>query len=711
MRPTIFIANSRSGGLWWRIPLALFLWLGLALPIVGGIAVVHTIRTHATGLPLVPNLYAWADNVPQSSLILAADNTVLAELPFRLKGQSGHRIPLRFEEIPVILKQAILAAEDIRFFEHKGVDLRSIVRAGVRNYQAGQVIEGASTITQQLARNIVPDIGNEKSVRRKIREALLARRIEKHYSKPTIFENYANFVFLGANAYGFAAASRAYFAKPVAEVSLAEAALLAGLIQIPGRGNPYNNPNVAKARRNVVLQRMQAANMIDDQQLAQAIDTPILLTAPPERYGFIAPWVTEHARQLAKKNFPDSFARGGLTIETTIHPQVAAASAMATTEHLSTIKNEEGETPQAAALVFDNYNGYISVMVGGQNWQDNQFNRATQGCRQPGSAFKPMVYGAALENKVITPATALRDGPISEYDPELMVFWKPSNSGREFRGLAIAQDALASSLNTPAVDVFDRVGSKAVVDFSLRLGITTPLRENRPLALGASCVRPIELARAFSVIANNGYDVRPIALRSVVDRGQLRLDRSDYADPWLSASRRLDRIVQQASIPEQQVLDEQTAFQLRSMLRAVVTNGTGRAARQMPMPVAGKTGTTNDNVDAWFVGFSSHSTAAVWLGHDDPHKNLGRGHDGSHAALPLWKRIMSLAPNAIGEELPGEAPAGMESAQIDRDSGLLAAPKSGSSIKLYFKAGMVPNEVAENSAQVNQDFARSTSSF
>ncbi len=711
MRSAVSIANSKSRALWWRILLALFLWLWIAIPVLSGLALVHLVRSNAEGLPLVPNLRAWALAAPRTTVVLAADNTILAELPFLQNGQSGHRMPMKNEDIPAILRKAILAAEDIRFYEHQGVDMRSVLRSAWKNYQAGHVVEGASTITQQLARGLVPDIGNERSVRRKIREALLARRIEKHFSKDEIFQTYVNYVFLGANAYGFSAAARAYFATPLDELSLAQVALLSGLIQIPGRGNPYNNPEVATQRRNVILHRMRDAEMISLVEHDLAIETPLVLQRPTEWYGHIAPWATEHARRMAKKRTPDNFARGGLVIRTSIHPQTTISTEKAAAAHLKLVQGEREEAPQVAALVFDHHTGYVSVMVGGSDWQKNQFNRTTQGCRQPGSAFKPLVYGAALEAKVITPATPLRDGPISEYDPGLMVFWKPSNSGREFRGLAIAQDALASSLNTPAVEVFDLVGSKAVVEFSLALGISTPLRENRHLALGASCVIPMELAGAFATIAEGGHAANPIVVTSIRDRGQLLLDRSDFADPQLSASHRLDRIVQQSSARKQRVLDEGTAYQLRSMLRAVVTRGTGRSARDMPMSVAGKTGTTNDNVDAWFVGFSARATAAVWVGHDDPSIKLGRGQDGSHAALPLWKTIMNVSPDAPGGEIPGNPPVGLQSASIDRNSGLLAAPKSGNAVQLYFQAGTMPTEVFENRAQVHQDFARNTSSF
>lgn len=710
VRP-VTIGNRRNGGTWWRAIIAVLLWLLIATPIVAGLMAYRVVHRHAQGLPLVPDLAAWKERAPRSTTIVAADNSLLAEIPFKVNGQSGHRIPVEYEDIPLIVLQAILAAEDVRFFEHSGVDLRAVVRSARSNYRAGRVVAGASTITQQLARNLVEDIGNERSLRRKIREALLARRIEKHYDKQTILAAYANYVFLGANAYGVAAAARAYFSKSLSELNLSEAALIAGLIQIPGRGDPYKAPELAQKRRNVVLDRMLLAGFITSAGHQAASSSPVRLTAPATRYGRIAPWMTEYARSEAQKASPLAFARGGLRIETTVEPALSASAEASATQWTKEIAATE-EVPQVAALVFDHRSGYVEIMVGGTDWSASKFNRVSQGCRQPGSAFKPLVYGAALESEVITPATALRDGPISEYSPEFQVYWKPTNSGRQFRGVAIAQDALAASLNTPAVDAYDRVGGDRVIDFAKRMGIRTPLRDMRPLALGALCVVPMQLATSFAIIARQGKAVTPQIIKSVRDRGIPILDRSVFFDGHLRASRRLDQLAFAVAAIEPRILGEDTAYQLTSMLRAVVTRGTATAAKTLPMPVAGKTGTTNDNTDAWFVGFGARSTAAVWLGHDDPATKLGRGRGGSEAALPLWKKLMSLAhANRPIEAVLGAPPASLQEAYIDRDSGLLAAPKAGGGIKLFFKPNNVPTEIAGAASAVGRDFARSSDAF
>lgn len=711
LRRPILITNRRPGGLWWKLPLALVLWSLIAAPLVSGLVALSILRNHAEGLPFAPNLDTWLARAPRSNLIVAADQSRLAEIPFHHKGQSGHRMPVRYEEIPPVLIQAILAAEDLRFFDHKGIDTRAVIRSAWANYRAKRIVQGASTITQQLARNLVEDIGNDRSLRRKVREALLARRLEKHHSKIEIFTAYANFVFLGANAYGVSAAARAYFAKPLALLSLPEAAMIAGLIQIPGRGNPYQHPQVALERRNVILERMHRFELIDEAAYQAALKTELGLREPHEYYGTIAPWATEAARQWAAQHMAPEFQLGGLRIETTVLPALSAQTESLASEHATAMRNEEDQPAQIGALLFDHQSGYIEVLVGGTDWQANKFNRATQSCRQPGSAFKPIVYGAALEAQVITPATPLRDGPISEYDPKLQVYWKPTNSGREFRGIAIAQDALASSLNTPAVDVYDRVGGPVVVEFAERMGITTKLRQLRPLALGSSCVVPLELASYYATIARGGSEVQARVVKSISNRGQEVLDHRVYFDPYLRGGQRLDRISKAAAQRPDRVLDEGVAFQLRSMLRAVVTGGTATAARRLPVEVAGKTGTTNNNTDAWFVGFSTRTVAAVWLGHDDPRQALGKSRDGGRAALPIWKKIVSLAEESreLGE-LPGSAPDSLRPYRIDRDSGLLAAPKAGGALELYFRPNTAPTEVA-GATSGTRDFARQSGAF
>jgi penicillin-binding protein 1A len=718
MRARVAVANRRDGGWWWRLPVVALLWLALAVPISAAGVVAVTLRHWARDLPEVPDLAAWQADAPQTSLVLAADGSHLAELPFRDGKVIGHRTLVPLDRLPAHLVRAVLAAEDVRFLSHHGVDYPAIARAARINYQAGRVVEGASTITQQVARNLLPgEIGNERSVRRKVREALLARAIERRWTKRDILETYLDFVFLGEGAYGMAAAARAYFDRDVSQLDLPQAALLAGLIQAPGRLDPFHHPAAARARRDEVLARMARAHLIDAAEQARAAAAPLALARPHPSYGRRAPWYTEQVRRLVAGALPRELARGGLVIDTAALPALGAELAADAAAHADRWGDAE-----VAALLWDHRTGYVEALIGGRAWGRDRFDRALQSCRQPGSAWKPIVYGAALAAGAITPGTALRDAPIAEYDEATNTHWKP-RSGSRFRGIVLAQDAFAASLNAPAIDVFDRVGAAPVIELARRLGITTALSDLRPMALGASCVRPIELARAYAAIARRGWAVAPhFAIR--IRRGDTALfDTAVPEDPWLAPARRFDRIAATAgSDPAERVgapggrrggrlLDEPVAFQLADMMSAVVARGTASAAAALGRPAAGKTGTTNDNTDAWFVGFTGRVLGAVWVGFDDPAHKLGPEGDGAHAALPLWMRAVSAAegsrpPSAV----PGSPPDGMERAAIDRETGLLAAPGTGG-LSLWFRPGTAPTEVAGQPGTSPTDFGRSSSEF
>lgn len=708
------IANRRPGGLWWRVPLVLVLWLALALPIIAAATVIVVLRDYAADLPRVPDLDRWERDVPRSTVLHASDGTVLAEIPFQDGAEVGHRYPAAFDQLPEMLIAAFLAAEDSRFFSHPGVDAQAVIRAAWTNYRAGRVVEGASTITQQVARNLLPEaIGRERSLRRKVREALLARRIEARYDKQRIFEVYTNHTFLGAGAYGVRAAARAYFSRPLDELALPELALIAGLAQAPGRADPFKNLVAARTRRDEVLSRMAAEGFISVGEAESARDQPIALRPPRVRYGEIAPWHTERARREIEKTSPDAYRRGGLIIETAASPGLAIEAenqARRWSEKLG--RGREHGAPQVGVVLWDHVTGYIETTIGGLAWDDSRFDRATQACRQPGSAFKPVVYAAALEADIITPGTALRDAPIAEYDAERDVHWKPSSSGRSFRGVALAQDALALSLNPPAVDVLDRVGVERIADLARRLGIQTELADVRPLALGASCVIPLQLAGAFATFAQGGERVEPLFVTRVWRGDQVLFDRASPYDPHLDPSRRLDRLVTTWTEEPEQILDERTAFLISDMLRDVIRRGTGTAARTLGRPAAGKTGTTNDNTDAWFVGYTGRVVAAVWVGHDDPAKTLGPRDDGSHAALPLWRSLIAESEGGRAPvDVPGDPPDGLTRARIDRETGHLAQPRAGGAIELYFKQGTEPIQRAGQIHGVPADLGRTAREF
>jgi penicillin-binding protein 1A len=410
---------------------------------------------------------------------------------------------------------------------------------------------------------------------------------------------------------------------------------------------------------------------------------------------------------------PEDNKRGGLVIETAALPALGEQLQRDAVEH-----GDRWNRAQVAAVIWDHRTGYIEALVGGRAWGPDRFDRMLQSCRQPGSAWKPLVYGAALESGAITPGTALRDAPIAEYDEVTNVHWKPK-SGNRFRGVVLAQDAIAASLNAPAIDVFDRTGADTVIRLARRLGITSDLAEVRPMALGASCVKPLELARVYAVIARRGWALAPrFAVR--IRRGdEVLFDGAVPEDPWLDPARRFDRFAALAGAEPDarvssdggQIVDERTAFQLQDMLAAVVSRGTATDARSLGRPAAGKTGTTNDNTDAWFVGFTGRVMSAVWLGFDDPAHKLGREGDGRRAALPLWVRaIRGAEGNRPDVAIPGTPPADMERVTIDRETGLVAAP-GASGLAVWFRAGTAPTEVSGQPGTSPTDFGRSTREF
>jgi len=708
------VVNRRDGGWWWRLPVLAVIWLVLAAPIIVALVLASTLRDWAKDLPEVPDLAAWHAAAPQTSRLLAADGSRLAELPFEDGKAVGHRTLVSLERMPPHLVQAVLAAEDVRYYEHRGVDYHAIARAARANYRANRVVEGASTITQQLARNLLPlEIGNERSVRRKVREALLAREIERRWSKRDILETYMAYVFLGQGAYGMVAAARAYFDRDVADLDVPQAAMLAGLIQAPARLDPYRHPEAARARRDEILQRMARAGMIDEPTRVRVAAMPIALRRPRPSYGTRVPWYTEQVRGLLEAALPSELHRGGLTVET------AAAPALGTQLQRDAVAHADrwGKS-QVAALIWDHRTGYVEALVGGREWNPDRFDRMLQSCRQPGSAWKPFVYGAALDGGAITPGTALRDAPIAEYDERTNVHWKPK-SGNRFRGVVLAQDAFAASLNAPAIDVLDRIGTARVIAFARRLGISSAVADVRPMALGASCVKPIELARAYAVIARRGWAIAPRFAVRVRRGGEVLFDVAVPEDAWLDPARRLDRIAATAGEDPDgrigatggQLVDPRTAFQLGDMMAAVVSRGTATAASGIGRPTAGKTGTTNDNTDAWFVGYSGRVLAAVWLGFDDPMHKLGSDGDGAHAALPLWMRALRGAEGARPSvAVPGPPPAGMQRVAIDRESGLLAAP-GANGLAVWLREGTAPAEVSGQPGTSPTDFGRSAREF
>jgi penicillin-binding protein 1A len=533
-------------------------------------------------------------------------------------------------------------------------------------------------------------------------------------------------VFLGASSYGVRAAARAYFDRELDELTAAQAAMIAGLAQAPGRADPFKNPAVARARRDEVLDRMQRAGFLDEAVVAAARAEPLDLR-PPDRPR-LAPWYTEHVRRLLEDSLPEMVDLGGLEVETAADPALAALAEDRLRKHVR--DRWKKHPPEAAALLWDHTTGYVEALVGGKTWstEANQFDRMIQACRQPGSAWKPILYGAALASDAITLGTPLRDAPVTEYDEATNTFYRPK-SGKRFRGVVLARNAFASSLNAPAIDVLHHVGAQAVIGFARRLGISTEIATVDPMALGASCVRPFELARAFAVFARRGWAIAPRFVVRVRRGEDLLFDAAVPEDPWLDPARRLDRVAALAGLdPDERIgvedsngplVDERTAFLVEELLASVVKRGTATAARGLGRPAAGKTGTVKtpvadkyQNIDAWFIGFTARVLGAVWVGHDDPSELLGSDDDGAHAALPLWMSLIRLTEgDRPARPVPGTPPPGLERARIDTETGLLAAPGAGGGDDLWFKQGTAPTEVAGRVTGSGTDFGRTAHEF
>ncbi len=543
-----------------------------------------------------------------------------------------NRQPVRFDEVPEIVTGAFLAIEDVRFWDHKGLDLKRIIGALLADIKAGKAAQGASTITQQLVKRAF--LSPEKTLSRKIQEAYLAVQLERKFTKEEIFEMYLNQIYFGEGAYGIESAAQVYFGKPMKKLELHEAALLAGLPKAPNTYNPFKNPDAARKRRNVVLEAMAKNEFITREQSESAKAKDITLTGAGARenqtYKF--PYFVDHVTDiLLAKYGEDKVYKGGLQVYTTLDPKIQTYAEEALANPKNFPKSSEDENgviqPQAAAVVLDPHTGHIKAIVGGRDHkQKRQFNRATDAMRQPGSAFKPIIaYGPAIE-KGKAPATVVDDSPTKFGSREF------KNYDGKFHGLVTYRTALLNSYNIPAVKVLQETGVSKALSFARKLGITTlvsssdnPKRndENLSSALGGLTkgVIPLELAGAYGSFANEGVYVEPIAILEVRDRNGNIIDRFK---------------------PKKTIaMKKTTAYLMTSMLQSGVTSGTGKNASLGSRPVAGKTGTTSDYKDAWFAGYTPELVTVVWIGHDDP-KPMYKVTGGSYPAR-IWRQIMSKA--------------------------------------------------------------------
>ena len=531
------------------------------------------------------------------------------------------RIFVPLAQIPPALRDAIIATEDRRFYSHWGVDPIGIARAVVQNYRRGRIVEGGSTITQQLAKVLF--LTADKSLERKLKEAVLALELERRYSKDRILEMYLNQVYFGHGAYGVEAAARTYFGKSVSELTVREAALLAGLPRAPSSYSPFDHANAAKRRRELVLRRMVEYGALKEEEAKRIARTDLGLIAP-ERRRTTGQYFLDYVQQtLEAKYGADLVFKGGLNIYTTLSPSMQLAAEQAMRDGLKALegrsaKARPGENPEGAIITIEPQTGYVKAMVGGYDFLRSEFNRAVQAKRQPGSAFKPIIYVAALEAG-FTPATRIEDSPVTYPTGSNGQTWKPENYDRIFRGPTTLQQAIEESVNVVTVKLQERVGINRTVQVARRLGITSPLDINLSLALGTSDLSLLELTSAYGALANQGVWMPPVTVRYITDaQGKLL----------------------EEHVPEgREAVAPETAYVIAHMLRGVVERGTGQAAKVLGRPIAAKTGTTNDYSNAWFIGFTPRLATGVWVGYDRP-RSLGRDETGSRVAVPIWVSYM-----------------------------------------------------------------------
>lgn len=594
-----------------------------------------------------------------------ADVALEPEIVSELSGDERiRRDPVKWEDIPVNLVSAVVAAEDNRFFTHWGVDPLAIIRAMGHNIMRPSRIQGASTITQQLVKNLF--LTPRRTLWRKILEAFLAFYLDVRYSKERILTLYLNHIYMGQDGpvsiAGVKAAAQFYFKKEPQDLSMAECATLAGLIRSPNRYNPKRHPKASKDRRNIVLKQMQEEGMITKREYAAAVNTPLRTQSDESNIDAVRDeyFEAEVVRRLTPIYGEEILYRSGIHIYTTMDPILQDLCQ-------NTVKRGAN---QAAMVVLDPKTGDVLAMAGGRNYRKSQFNRITQARRQPGSAFKPFVYGAALEEG-FTNATLLVDEKRSYKDGKSKKGWEPRNFDDIYHGTVTLRHALAESMNAATLDLISKIGAQTVIAFARRMGIDSPLERSMALALGSSEVTPLELTAAYAPFVNDGFQVEPRFVRAVADAEH--------------------NILEIRSLHKKSVLDPLVAYLMTSLLQTSVKEGTAKVLGDYGWPYfsAGKTGTTNGGRDAWFIGYTAEFLAGVWVG-DDESKAMRLA--GSRHALPLWAAFMKKVYTDWG---PAEfsKPEGIITISLDAETHLLAGPDCYSTIEEYFIAGTEPREV------------------
>jgi len=564
----------------------------------------------------LPSIAALKEYRPSITTRVYADNNELID-EFYLE----NRKLIKSSEIPSVVIHAFLSAEDARFFEHRGFDIQSISRAFFKNLQAGRIVQGGSTITQQVAKALY--LSPEKSYSRKIKEAVLAFKIDRSLPKREILNLYLNHIYLGHGAYGIEAASQVYFGKRTRDLNLSEASLLAGLPKAPSNYDPYADYDLARRRQSYVLTRMVEDGHITEEEKNQVLQTPLMLRSIRPHDRVAAYFIENIRRYIQGKYGSDALYREGLEVYTTLdlRAQQAARDAVERgLQELETRQGYPGHNVQGALLCMDARTGAIRAMVGGRDFKKSEFNRATQARRQPGSAFKPIIYTAAFD-RGMTPATTMMDTPLAFTDNTGQV-WRPQNYDEEFLGPVSLRTALVQSRNVVTIRLLQQIGIDYAIAYAANMGISSPLSRDLSLALGSSTVTLQELVRAYAVLASGGKAVEPFMIKKIVDR-------TGY-------------IFEEHPIKAEQAIDPRIAFLTTSVLQDAVERGTGQRVKGIGRPVAGKTGTTNEMRDAWFIGYTPSLVTGVWVGFDQQ-RSLGNQEVGGSAAAPIWLYCMEKA--------------------------------------------------------------------
>jgi penicillin-binding protein 1B len=624
----------------------------------------------------------------------AVDVVVLEPEPVSafLGSDREQRDLVRLDELPIHLIDAVYAVEDKRFEQHHGVDLRRVIGAMLANLRAGRIEQGASTLTQQLVKNFF--LTPERTFSRKVREALMALIVEARYEKYEILQAYLNEIYLGQRGatavHGVGEAARMYFGKPAAELSVAESALIAAIIQSPNGISPHRRPERAVARRNLVLELMYEQGRLSERSFEAASAEPLRVAAIAGESGEVRYFLDTLSQQLPEVYDGPVLSSEGLRIYSTLDPRMQRAAAKALRDGLERIEKRVSKAGgrasplQGCLIALRPQTGEILALVGGRDYGTSQFNRCTQARRQAGSVFKPIVYVTALDRSsgpTVTLASLLDDQPFVVPVPNGEP-WRPQNFDHEYRGLVTVREALERSLNVPAARLGQDVGIERVIAMAHTLGISSPLPRVASLALGTAEVSPIEVARAYSTLANGGRRPTPRTFVDVVQSGGLAHENSPLQGP----------------VP---VLDPATAYLAVTLLEGVIDRGTAAQVRAIGMsgPIAGKTGTTDEEFDLWFVGFTPELVAVVWVGYDVP---ASIGIPSSQGALPIWTDFMK---EVTGPRIRGafQRPNGLQTESIDPLTGALALTGCPSHIEELFLEGTAPTHTCPRGEPIDDE--------